>query len=53
MKMQSLPCYCATIRQAARAATVLYEALIGDSGLHATQYTALQGARIRPQPDDD
>jgi DNA-binding MarR family transcriptional regulator len=48
MKMQSLPCYCATIRQAARAATVLYEALIGDSGLHATQYTALQVLEFAP-----
>src|SRR4029077_1193004 len=42
MKLQSLPCYCATVRQAARAVTVLYEKLLADSGLHATQYTALQ-----------
>jgi len=42
MKLQSLPCYCATLRQAARAVTVLYEEVLGDSGLHATQYTALQ-----------
>ena len=42
MKLQSLPCYCATIRQAARAITVLYEEVLGDTGLHATQYTALQ-----------
>lgn len=42
MKLQSLPCYCATVRQAARAVTVLYEELLADSGLHATQYTALQ-----------
>lgn len=34
MKMQSLPCYCATLRQAARAATVLYEEMIADYGLH-------------------
>jgi DNA-binding MarR family transcriptional regulator len=42
MKLQSLPCYCATVRQVARAVTVLYEELLADSGLHATQYTALQ-----------
>jgi DNA-binding MarR family transcriptional regulator len=42
MKLQSLPCYCATVRQAARAVTVLYDELLVDSGLHATQYTALQ-----------
>ena len=42
MKLQSLPCYCATLRQAARAVTVLYEEMLADSGLHATQYTALQ-----------
>src|SRR5256885_13291240 len=42
MKLLSLPCYCATLRQAARAITVLYEDMLADSGLHATQYTALQ-----------
>src|SRR5256885_3223607 len=42
MKLLSLPCYCATLRQAARAITVLYEQMLADSGLHATQYTALQ-----------
>jgi len=42
MKLQSLPCYCATLRQAARAITVLYAEVLGDSGLHATQYTVLQ-----------
>jgi len=42
MSLLSLPCYCATLRQAARAVTVLYEGILGDSGLHATQYTALQ-----------
>ena len=42
MNLQSLPCYCATLRQAARAVTMLYEEVLGDSGLHATQYTALQ-----------
>src|ERR1700721_4173343 len=42
MKLQSLPCYCAALRQAARAVTTLYEEVLGESGLHATQYTALQ-----------
>jgi DNA-binding MarR family transcriptional regulator len=42
MKLLSMPCYCATLRQAARAVTVLYEEVLRDSGLHATQYTALQ-----------
>jgi DNA-binding MarR family transcriptional regulator len=42
MKLQSLPCYCATLRQAARAVTTLYEGVLADSGLHATQFTALQ-----------
>jgi DNA-binding MarR family transcriptional regulator len=42
MKLQPLPCYCATVRQAARAITALYEQMLADSGLHATQYTALQ-----------
>ena len=42
MQLLSLPCYCATLRQAARAVTVLYEDMLADSALHATQYTALQ-----------
>ena len=42
MKLMSLPCYCATLRQTARAVTVLYEEMLAGSGLHATQFTALQ-----------
>jgi DNA-binding MarR family transcriptional regulator len=42
MKLQALPCYCATLRQAARAVTALYESVLADSGLHATQFTVLQ-----------
>lgn len=42
MKLQSLPCYCATVRQAARAVTMLYEQVLAGTDLHATQYTALQ-----------
>jgi DNA-binding MarR family transcriptional regulator len=48
MKLQSLPCYCATLRQAARAATAMYEGILGDSGLRATQYTALQVLKLVP-----
>jgi DNA-binding MarR family transcriptional regulator len=42
MKLLALPCYCATLRQAARAATALYEEALGDSGVPATQFTVLQ-----------
>jgi DNA-binding MarR family transcriptional regulator len=42
MKLVSLPCYCATLRQTARAITALYEEALAGTGLHATQYTALQ-----------
>jgi DNA-binding MarR family transcriptional regulator len=48
MKLQSLPCYCGTLRQAARAVTVLYEDMLADSGLRATQYTALQLLELAP-----
>jgi DNA-binding MarR family transcriptional regulator len=48
MSLQSLPCYCATLRQAARAVTVLYEEVLRDTGLHATQYTALQVLDLVP-----
>jgi DNA-binding MarR family transcriptional regulator len=48
MKLQSLPCYCATLRQAARAVTVLYEEVLAGSGLRATQYTALQVLELAP-----
>jgi DNA-binding MarR family transcriptional regulator len=42
MKIKPLPCYCATLRQAARAVTILYEEMIAEGGVHATQYSALQ-----------
>jgi DNA-binding MarR family transcriptional regulator len=48
MKLQSLPCYCATLRQAARAVTVLYAEILENNGLHATQYTALQVLALAP-----
>src|SRR5256885_5214623 len=42
MELQALPCYCATLREAARAVTALYEEVLGDSGVPLTQFTALQ-----------
>jgi DNA-binding MarR family transcriptional regulator len=42
MNLQSLPCYCATLRQAARAATAFYEEALADSGVRVTQFTVLQ-----------
>jgi len=48
MKLQSLPCYCATLRQAARAATSMYEEALGDSGIRATQFTILQVLKEAP-----
>jgi DNA-binding MarR family transcriptional regulator len=49
MTLKSLPCYCATLRQAARAVTTLYEEALADSGLHATQFTALQILKSIPR----
>jgi len=48
MKLQSLPCYCATLRQAARAATSFYEEVLADSGIRATQFTILQVLKTAP-----
>jgi len=48
MKLQSLPCYCATLRQAARAATSFYEEALAGSGVRATQFTILQVLKTAP-----
>jgi DNA-binding MarR family transcriptional regulator len=48
MKLKALPCYCATLRQAARAITALYEQTLAETGLHATQVTALQVLKAVP-----
>jgi DNA-binding MarR family transcriptional regulator len=48
MKLQSLPCYCATLRQAARAATAFYEEALANSGVRATQFTVLQVLKTAP-----
>jgi DNA-binding MarR family transcriptional regulator len=49
MKLQSLPCYCASLRQAARAVTAMYEEILAEGGVHLTQYTALQILESVPQ----
>jgi DNA-binding MarR family transcriptional regulator len=48
MKLLALPCYCATLRQAARAVTALYEETMADAGIPITQYTALQVMKVSP-----
>ena len=48
MKLQPLPCYCATLRQAARAATSFYEEALAGSGIRATQFTILQVLKTAP-----
>jgi DNA-binding MarR family transcriptional regulator len=48
MKLHSLPCYCATLRQAARAVTAFYEEALADSGVRATQFTILQVLKTAP-----
>jgi DNA-binding MarR family transcriptional regulator len=48
MKLQSLPCYCATLRQVARAATSFYEEALADGGVRATQFTILQVLQTAP-----
>jgi DNA-binding MarR family transcriptional regulator len=42
VKLSSLPCYCATLRQAARAATAIYDEALAGSGIPVTQFTLLQ-----------
>jgi DNA-binding MarR family transcriptional regulator len=49
LKLQSLPCYCATLRQAARAVSALYEEALAESGLRATQFTALELLKTAPR----
>jgi DNA-binding MarR family transcriptional regulator len=48
MKLQSMPCYCATLRQAARAVTSIYDDALGDSGIRGTQFTILQALKAAP-----
>jgi DNA-binding MarR family transcriptional regulator len=52
MSVVRLPCYCATLRQAARTLTSFYDERLKESGIRVTQFTILQllnrkpGARI-------
>jgi DNA-binding MarR family transcriptional regulator len=48
MKLQSLPCYCATLRQAARAVTAFYDQALANSGVPVTQYTIMQVLKTAP-----
>ena len=48
-ELVALPCYCATLRQAARAITVLYDELLAEHGLHTTQFTILQVLEAAPK----
>ena len=48
MKLHALPCYCATLRQATRAVTGLYEKALAGTGLHIAQYTALLLMKMGP-----
>jgi DNA-binding MarR family transcriptional regulator len=48
MNLQNLPCYCATLRQLARAVTACYDEVLADSGVHVTQFTVLQALKIAP-----
>jgi DNA-binding MarR family transcriptional regulator len=48
MPLVRMPCYCATLRQAARALTALYDERIKSSGIRATQFTILQALTFKP-----
>jgi DNA-binding MarR family transcriptional regulator len=48
MHITKLPCYCATLRQAARALTSLYDEHLRDTGLRITQFTLLQALSLTP-----
>ena len=44
-----LPCYCATLRQATRALTVLYDRHLSSAGIKATQFAILQSLEFLGQ----
>lgn len=48
MPMVRLPCYCATLRQAARALTSMYDEHIRRSGIRTTQFGILQALTFQP-----
>lgn len=48
MEMMNLPCYCATLRRAARMLTTLYDEYLRAAGIRATQFTILGALHMRP-----
>jgi DNA-binding MarR family transcriptional regulator len=48
MAITHLPCYCATLRQASRVLTSIYDEQLREVGLRVTQFTLLQALHIAP-----
>lgn len=48
MHLVKLPCYCGTLRQAARALTAIYDEHLKDAGVRVTQFTILQALSLHP-----
>ena len=48
MAVVRLPCYCATLRQAARSLTALYDERLKVCGIRVTQFTILQVLALQP-----
>jgi DNA-binding MarR family transcriptional regulator len=48
MQLVKLPCYCGTLRQAARALTSIYDDRLKTAGVRVTQFTILQALSLHP-----
>jgi DNA-binding MarR family transcriptional regulator len=48
MALTHLPCYCATLRQASRVLTSIYDNHLRAAGLRVTQFTLLQALHLAP-----
>jgi DNA-binding MarR family transcriptional regulator len=48
MSLTHLPCYCATLRQATRVLTSIYDEQLREVGLRVTQFTLLQALHFAP-----
>jgi DNA-binding MarR family transcriptional regulator len=48
MHLVKLPCYCGTLRQAARALTAIYDEHLKDAGIRVTQFAVLQALALHP-----
>jgi DNA-binding MarR family transcriptional regulator len=48
MAITHLPCYCATLRQASRVLTSIYDEQLREVGLRVTQFTLLQALHLAP-----